>query len=366
MSCCKPNNNNSTNQTDSSIHTSVQQYYGKILQTSKDLKTSACTVASRPNNIIREILTMIPNEINSKFYGCGNPIPLGIEGLNVLDLGCGSGRDCYVAAKLVGPNGNVTGIDMTEEQLSVAKTHVDEYMKTLNYSKSNLQFIQGYIELLVESGIEKNSIDLVISNCVVNLSPDKKQVLQSVYSVLKEGGEFYFSDVYCDRRLPEHVRKHEVLFGECIAGALYIGDFQRLCRETGFADPRTVTTSEIQITDSELKDVVGEAKFYSITYRLFKLKDLEPQCEDYGQYAVYKGTMQGNRHSYELDDHHKFEKGKPALVCGNTASMLSETWLGKYFDVVGNRDIHFGIFPCGPVTKTSTANNTSDTGSCCS
>jgi arsenite methyltransferase len=348
-----------------SVYRSVQQYYGKVLQTTKDLKTSACTTGSRPNQIIRDILKKVPNEINSKFYGCGNPIPLGIEGLSVLDLGSGSGRDCYIAAQLVGPNGFVTGIDMTEEQLSVANAHIDEYMQTLNYPKTNLRFVKGFIEFLPEAGIAQNSIDMVISNCVLNLSPNKKQVLQSVYSVLKEGGEFYFSDVYCDRRLPEDVRNHEILLGECIAGALYIGDFLRLCRETGFLDPRTVSSSEVLITDAGLKEVIGEARFYSITYRLFKLKNLEPQCEDYGQYAIYKGTMQGNKHSYQLDDHHKFEKGKPTLVCGNTASMLSETWLAKYFDVIGNRDIHYGVFPCGPAIETGVATSSSKTGSSC-
>ena len=257
---------------------------------------------------------------------------------------------------------------MTDEQLQVARQHIDEYTKLLNYPKANLSFVKGFIEFLVEAGIERESVDLVISNCVVNLSPNKKRVLESVYSVLKHGGEFYFSDVYCDRRLPEAVRGHEILLGECIAGALYIGDFVRLCKETGFLDPRVVSTSEILITDPELKEVVGEARFYSITYRLFKLKDLEPQCEDYGQYAVYKGGIEGHKHSYSLDDHHKFETNKPVLVCGNTGSMLNETWLTKYFQVVGSRDVHYGIFPCGPSTATapaSTSASSCSTSSCC-
>lgn len=158
--------------------------------------------------LILKICIRVPDEITHKFYGCGNPTPLGIDGLHVLDLGSGSGRDCYVAAKLVGPLGFVTGVDMTDELVQVAAKHVDAYcLQTLHYPKSNMQFLKGYIEDLVGAGVQPNSIDMAISNCVVNLSPNKLQVLQSVYQVLKNGGEFYFSDVYCDRRLPEQAKK---------------------------------------------------------------------------------------------------------------------------------------------------------------
>lgn len=302
----------------------------------------------------------VPEEIKSTFYGCGNPIPSSIKGLHVLDLGCGSGRDCYVASKLVGEKGSVTGIDMTEEQLEIARKHVDTYTKKVfgEHSKPNMHFVKGYIELLENAGIRKDSMDLVISNCVINLSPNKKQVLSGVYDVLKHGGEFYFSDVYCDRRLPDTVRSHKVLLGECLGGALYINDFIRICHETGFRDPRILSISEINVTDEELKSVLGAARFYSITYRLFKLSNLESRCEDYGQYAVYLGTI-ANDSYYQFDDHHLFEKGKPTLLCGNTASMVSETWLKSHFKVVGNRDVHFGEF-------SSCYNNTTTSSSCSS
>merc|ERR1711862_985761 len=91
----------------------------------------------------------------------------------------------------------------------------------------NLRFVKGYIEFLNKAGIEPNSIDIVISNCVINLSPDKPRVLKEVYNVLRDGGELFFSDVYCSRRLPSHIRNHEVLLGECLGGALYIEDFKR-------------------------------------------------------------------------------------------------------------------------------------------
>ena len=103
------------------------------------------------------------------------------------------------------------------------------------------------------------------------------------------------------------------------------------------------------VEDDELKLVVGNAKFSSVTYRCFKLDNLETLCEDYGQVAVYKGSIDTMPHHYVLDDHHVFETGKPVLVCGNTASMVGESkMLGPHFSVMGDRSKHYGEFPCGP------------------
>ena len=104
----------------SAADAALQEYYGKVLQSTKDLKTSACTAAGKPHPLLRSLMERLPEEVQSRFYGCGVPVPLGIQGLRVLDLGSGSGRDCYLSAALVGEAGSVTGIDMTEEQLQVS------------------------------------------------------------------------------------------------------------------------------------------------------------------------------------------------------------------------------------------------------
>eukprot|EP01060_Flectonema_neradi_P003337 TRINITY_DN1213_c2_g1_i1.p1 TRINITY_DN1213_c2_g1~~TRINITY_DN1213_c2_g1_i1.p1 ORF type:complete len:397 (+),score=95.85 TRINITY_DN1213_c2_g1_i1:77-1192(+) len=347
---------------------SVEEYYGKVLKTTKDLKTSACTAAGRPPLIIRDAMKKVPNTVMEKFYGCGAPIPMGIKGLNILDLGSGSGRDCYLAAYFAGSEGAVIGVDMTAEQLEVSRAHVAEFSKTIGF-EPNLKFLEGFIEKLPKE-IPDNSQDLVISNCVVNLSPDKPAVLRESYRVLKEGGEMFFSDVYCDRRLPAAVRKHEVLWGECIAGALYIEDFVREAQKVGFLDPRMMDKSEIIISDPELAEICGNARFYSITYRLFKLPSLETKCEDYGQFAVYKGTIPGSSHNYKLDDHHVLVTNKPFLVCGNTAAMLGEegkSWLSKHFEIHGDRSVHFGLFDCGgsPPPAPAAAECGPSGGGCC-
>jgi SAM-dependent methyltransferase len=251
---------------------------------------------------------------------------------------------------LVGSKGSVTGVDMTDEQLAVARAHVDSYCtETLGYDTSNMQFVTGYIEDLAAAGVSDGSVDLVISNCVVNLSPDKPAVLRGVYDALRDGGELHFADVYCDRRLPQHVQDHDTLWGECVSGALYVEDFKRICNQVGFTDPRVLEASQISITDPELAEIVGEAQFYSITYRCFKLPGLlETLCEDYGQVAYYHGTIPGHTHSYSLDDHHRFETGRPMLVCGNPASMVGDSWLAPHFKIVGDRSVHFGLFDCAP------------------
>ncbi|KAK9785959.1 hypothetical protein WJX73_006538 [Symbiochloris irregularis] len=310
------------------------------------------TSHGRPSAGIRALLKKVPQAVLERFYGCGAPLPLGIDGLQVLDLGSGSGRDSYVCAALVGQTGCVTGVDMTDEQLQVAQTHSEEYCRSLGYAEPNLHFIRGRIEDLQAAGISDSSVNLVISNCVINLSPDKPAVLREVYRVLKPGGELYFSDVYSDRRIPAAVQKHEVLWGECIAGAMYLEDFRRAALSAGFADVRMLAPpAPITVDDPALQAVVGNARFSSITFRLFKLPELlESICEDYGQIAIYKGTITGHEHLYILDDHHVFQTNKPEAVCGNTAAMVGDSWLSRHFQVLGDRSTHYGAFVCGPAS----------------
>lgn len=112
---------------------------------------------------------------------------------------------------------------MTEEQLAVARAHVDWHMERYGYDKANVTFRHGVIEDLASMGIADASVDVCVSNCVLNLSPDKAQVLKEIFRVLKPGGELYFSDVFCDRRLPGALREDQEVLGECLGGALYIG-----------------------------------------------------------------------------------------------------------------------------------------------
>lgn len=326
----------------------VKNYYGKVLRGSDDLKTKACCTPDAMPDSVKVLLANIHDEVLARYYGCGLVVPELLDGRRVLDLGCGSGRDVYALAQLAGRAGEVVGVDMTPEQLEVARAHVGWHMQRFGYPKANVRFLMGYIERLGTLGLEPGSFDVIVSNCVVNLSIDKQAVLKGVFDLLKPGGEFYFADVYADRRLTDAMRDDPVVYGECLGGALYWGDFLTLAKKAGFADPRLVTSRPLEITDPDVAATTGATRFYSATYRLFKLQGLEPACEDYGQAVIYKGGIAGAPNIFHLDGHHGIEKGRIFPVCGNTWRMLHESRLAPHFDFVGNFGTHYGIFPgCG-------------------
>ena len=327
---------------------SVQEYYGKVLQGSHDLKTDACCTDGQLPGYLKQAMGRVHDEVAARYYGCGLVIPQQLEGLRILDLGSGSGRDCYVLSQLVGEEGFVLGVDMTDEQLEVARRHVDWHREQFGYRKSNVEFRKGYIEKLDELGLESESFDLIISNCVINLSPDKEAVLREAWRLLKPGGEMYFSDVYADRRVPAHLLEDPVLWGECLSGALYWNDFHNLAKAAGFADPRLVEDRPLAISNEEIAEKLDPIRFFSATYRLFKLDALETHCEDYGQAVRYRGGIAHHENRFLLDKHHAIEKGRIFPVCGNTWRMLHDTRFAPFFEFYGDFSRHYGIFDgCG-------------------
>jgi len=348
--------------TDSKIQEGVKEYYGKTLETNADLKTSACCTAEAMPDYLKPLASKVHDEVLAKFYGCGSPLPYALEGMTVLDLGCGSGRDCYILSQLVGEEGKVIGVDMTDEQLDVARRHVDYHVREFGYSASNVDFRKGYIEDLKTAGVEDNSVDVVVSNCVVNLSPNKDKVFTEIFRVLKPGGELYFSDVFSGRRIPQPLAEDKVLVGECLGGALYIEDFRRILANAGCPDYRVVSNAVLTLDDPEVQTKAGMIDFYSMTVRAFKVK-LEDICEDYGHVAYYNGTIPESPHAFVLDDHHTFRTGMPVPVCGNTANMLSQTRFAKHFRIVGDFSTHYGAFDCAPAA--ADGDSDSGSGSCC-
>ncbi|XP_033756091.1 arsenite methyltransferase-like [Pecten maximus] len=315
--------------TDAEVRDSVKEYYGKRLQTVDDLQTQACVAPGRKiTRPVKEAIELVHEVVASKYYGCGLVIPEKLEGMKILDLGSGSGRDCFALSKLVGPTGHVTGVDMTDEQINVAREHIGYHTKKFGYTKPNIDFVKGYIEKLTEAGLPSNNYDIIISNCVVNLSPDKRAVLQESYNVLKEGGELYFSDVYADRTLEESVRKHKVLWGECIAGALWWKELHTLASEIGFSKPYMVSVTPVPVDREDFKAVLGDAKFASVTYRLFKLPT--KKCE--ATQVIYNGDIPGYEEEFTFDYKTKLKTNDINSVDGTIATALKSSRFCEEFD----------------------------------
>lgn len=339
------------------LQEALQDYYGRRLQKTADLSESACCTTDTMQQHT-PVLALIPGAVSERYYGCGSPIPDDLPtlmGLTAVDLGCGAGLDAFILRKYLGPRGRMIGVDMTDEQLAVAREHAPAFMRRLNYAPESLEFQNGFIE--TTKGIADESVDLVISNCVINLSPEKQAVFDNMYRVLKPGGEFYISDIVSDRRNP-HLAGDEQLVAECIGLAPYVNDARDMMEAAGFRDVRTVSMSELPGSE-RLRD--EQARFYRVVWRGFKL-DLDRRCEDYGQVAQYRGNLPSSPSTFRLDDHHLFEAGKWEPVCRNTADMLSKTRLAHYFNVT-EPGKHYGIFDCGPDSSAAESDDC-DTGCC--
>lgn len=247
---------------------SVRDYYGGVLETNADLKSDACCEISAPSADVAAALANIHPEVSEKYYGCGLVAPEDIRGARVLDLGCGTGRDAFLLAQLVGESGEVVGVDMTDEQLAVAEVHTKWHAERFGYARPNTRFIKGYIEELDALGLQPESFDLVVSNCVINLSIDKPAVFSGVQRLLKPGGVMHFADVYAESPVPEALRTDPILYGECLAGALSWDDFLAISEQAGFATPELIDHRPLAVTDPELLAKLDGLRFVSATVEL--------------------------------------------------------------------------------------------------
>lgn len=174
----------------------------------------------------------LPATVTDVAFGCGNPTAIAAlePGQVVLDLGSGGGIDCFLAAKMVGPSGRVIGVDMTPEMIRLARKNAEKV------GAPNVEFRLGEIEHLP---VADASVDVIISNCVINLSPDKAQVFREAFRVLKPGGRLQVSDIVWTRPVPDDVRGDMEKWAGCIAGALLESEYLDHIRAAGFADVRS-------------------------------------------------------------------------------------------------------------------------------
>ncbi len=231
-------------------HTAVREKYGSIANDVATTGTPACCSPQlrccdpiTKNLYTTEEQGSLPEKAVLASLGCGNPTAL-IDlhpGETVLDLGSGGGIDVLLSAKRVGPAGKAYGLDMTDEMLELALENQRQSGVT------NVEFLKGQIERVP---LPDNSVDVIISNCVINLSPDKDRVLTEANRVLRPGGRFAVSDVVVLSEVPDEVRKSMLLWVGCIAGALEQSDYRRKLEAAGFTNISFETTRTYDIEDA--------------------------------------------------------------------------------------------------------------------
>jgi arsenite methyltransferase len=316
-------------------------------------------------------LKAIPQEVLDRDYGCGDPSRHLHEGETVLDLGSGTGKICFIASQVVGPTGKVIGIDMNEDMLAVARRNAPLVAEQIGYA--NVEFRKGKIQDMalnlealelwlgmnpvrtvedlgnLESFIAEmrtrmplvpdNSVDVVISNCVLNLvrPEDKRQLFNELFRVLRRGGRVVISDITSDEVVPAHLQNNAELWSGCISGALHEDEFLRAFEEAGFYG---ITVLDRQA--APWRTVEG-IEFRSMTVAAYKGK--EGQCWERKQAVVYKGPFK----QVEDDDGHVLRRGARVAVCEKTFGIYQREPYRSHFEFIEPIESPPAVvpFPCG-------------------
>jgi arsenite methyltransferase len=215
--------------TDNPIHETVREHYTERIKNSASCCGSDACCSPESSLYPEQLLTTVPSDVASTSYGCGDPITLASLklGQTVLDLGSGAGLDCILAAQKVGETGHVIGVDMTPEMIERAQANA----KKVNLN--NIEFRHGYLENLP---VDSNTVDVIISNCVINLSPDKEKVFKEAFRVLAPGGKLAVSDIVTDGPLPEPIKQSLSAWAGCVAGAVEAKDYIGMMKSVGLTD----------------------------------------------------------------------------------------------------------------------------------
>jgi ubiquinone/menaquinone biosynthesis C-methylase UbiE len=303
-----------------------------------------------------EYLRIIPREVIERDYGCGDPSRYLREGETVLDLGSGTGKICFIAAQVVGPNGKVIGVDMTDEMLEVARRNAPVVAERLGYA--NTEFRKGRIqdlaldlelldrqlkdspitnaasflaadelaeELRVKHPlIASDSIDVVVSNCVLNLvePKSKPQLFDEIFRVLKKGGRAAICDIVSDEEVPEEMQSDPELWSGCISGALTEDGFLQAFEHAGFYG------IQILKRDTQPWRTVQGIEFRSVTIEACKGK--QGECFERNQAVIYRGPFK----EVLDDDNHRMERGKRYAVCDKTYNLYKKAPYRDFFELV--------------------------------
>ena len=278
----------------------VREFYGAAAE--KPQAALCCPV--RPSE---DDLKHIPKDVVDRFYGCGSPVQDAsiAEGETTLDLGSGAGIDVFISAKYVGKTGKAIGVDMTDQMLLVARENKPIVAKNLGYDV--VEFHKGFLEKVP---VTDKTVDLVTSNCVVNLSPDKRAVFAEIWRVLKDHGRICIADIVVDQAVPAHLRVNPQLWGECLTGALTEQELMAELERAGFYG--------LEILKKAFWQKIEGYTFSSVTVRGFKFEK-KAGCTYLGHKAVYQGPMKG----VTDEEGHYFPRYEEIEVCTDTAAKLT-------------------------------------------
>ncbi len=263
-----------------------------------------------------EYLAHIPQASRVRSYGCGSPV-LDCQaqpGDVLVDLGSGAGTECFIASKLVGPTGKVYGIDMLDEMLSIAERSARDVAANLGYG--NVEFRRGYLE---EIPVDSNSVDVTISNCVINLSPDKRRTFSEIMRILKPGGQLCVSDIVSEKEIPLAIKYSQKLRGECIGGAMKDTDLFGMLEDLSF--------NNIVILNRFIYRQIEGHNFYSVTYVAYKPQDKPGKVVLYrGPFAAVitdDGQIIRRGHKGVLSNRATFKTDQPFFVLDETGSVTN-------------------------------------------
>jgi arsenite methyltransferase len=307
----------------------------------------------------RRYLEVIPAEVIEKDYGCGDPSRFLLPGETVLDLGSGTGKICFIAAQVVGPTGRVIGVDMTDQMLEVARRNAPAVAERLGYA--NVEFRKGRIQdlgldlekleaelirrpitnaasflaanelatelRLTHPLVETESVDVVVSNCVLNLveSQDKRHLFEEIFRVLRKGGRAVISDIVSDEDVPDLLQQDPTLWSGCISGALREDLFLEAFENAGFYGIRLLKR------ESQPWRTVQGIEFRSVTIEAFKGK--QGDCFEFNQAVVYRGPF------CEVldDDGHRLRRGDRVAVCDKTFQLYLKAPYAEHFEFIEPR-----------------------------
>jgi MoaA/NifB/PqqE/SkfB family radical SAM enzyme/SAM-dependent methyltransferase len=301
----------------------VREYYAAAAE---QPKADLCC----PTKYDATAVAHIPQEVLDRFYGCGSPmLAASIQlGETVVDLGSGAGIDVFIAAKLVGPTGKAIGVDMTPAMLAVANENRPKVAAALGYDI--VEFREGYLEQIP---VGSRTVDLITSNCVVNLSPDKPRVFEEMWRVLKNHGRIVVSDIVSETEVPPHLKVNPELWSECLVGALTEEQFLAGLERAGFYG-LTV------LKKSYWKDVEGYP-FFSITVQGFKYEKTTG-CVYQGHRAVYFGPGK----AFVDEEGHLFPRNEPYEVCTDTVAKLARPPYQTMFAILEPGETRAGYACC--------------------